>query len=85
MLRQALAPGCASFNLLRGQISSSNRGLTGSSGHTAGGTFYTDANGREMQKRVRDKRPTWDLQVQEPVAGNYYPLTAAISLKVCLP
>ena len=48
-----------------------------------GGTFYTDSNGREMLKRVRDKRPTWDLQVQEPIAGNYYPLTAAITLQVC--
>ncbi len=38
-----------------------------------------------MQKRVRDKRPTWDLQVQEPIAGNYYPLTAAISLQVSTP
>ena len=48
----------------------------------AGSTFYTDSNGREMLKRVRDKRPTWDLQVQEPIAGNYYPLTAAITLQV---
>lgn len=48
----------------------------------AGATFYTDSNGREMLKRVRDKRPTWNLQVQEPIAGNYYPLTAAITLQV---
>lgn len=49
---------------------------------TSGDTFYTDANGREMQKRVRDYRPSWDLNVTQPVAGNYYPLTAAIFLEV---
>ena len=27
------------------------------------GTFYTDSNGMEMQKRVRNFRPTWDLEV----------------------
>ena len=43
----------------------------------SGGAFYTDANGREFQKRVRDRRPTWDLNVTQPVAGNYYPVTAA--------
>lgn len=41
------------------------------------GTFYTDSNGREFQKRVRDHRPTWDLDVTQPVSGNYYPVTAA--------
>ena len=39
--------------------------------------LYTDANGREMQRRVRDERPTWQLNVTEPVAGNFYPVTAA--------
>lgn len=24
-------------------------------------TFYTDSNGLEMQKRIRDYRPTWDF------------------------
>lgn len=43
----------------------------------AKGTFHTDANGREFQRRVRDYRPTWDLNVTQPVAGNYYPVTAA--------
>ncbi len=33
-------------------------------------TFYTDSNGREMQKRVINYRPTWPLEVFEPVAGN---------------
>lgn len=43
----------------------------------SGGAFYTDANGREFQRRVRNARPTWDLNVTQPVAGNYYPATAA--------
>ncbi|KAL0029171.1 hypothetical protein WJX79_000097 [Trebouxia sp. C0005] len=42
----------------------------------SGATFYTDSNGREYLKRVRDFRPTWNLSVTEPVSGNYYPLTA---------
>ncbi|KAI3725915.1 hypothetical protein L1987_65711 [Smallanthus sonchifolius] len=37
-------------------------------------TFYIDSNGRDFIKRVRDFRPDWDLQVNEPVAGNYYPI-----------
>lgn len=44
---------------------------------TSQGVYYTDSNGREFQRRVRDERPTWDLQVTQPVAGNYYPVTAA--------
>ncbi|CAN0287731.1 unnamed protein product, partial [Ectocarpus fasciculatus] len=45
------------------------------------GTFYTDSNGREFQRRVRNERPTWDLDVTQPVAGNYYPATAAVFLR----
>ena len=41
-------------------------------------TFYTDSNGREFLKRQRNHRPTWDLSVYEPVAGNYYPVNTAI-------
>lgn len=40
-------------------------------------TFYTDNNGREMAKRVRDFRETWSYRVTEPVSGNYYPMNAA--------
>ena len=40
--------------------------------------FYTDSNGREFMKRQRNHRPTWDLSVYEPVAGNYYPVNTAI-------
>lgn len=45
------------------------------------GTFYTDSNGREFQKRIRNFRPTYDLDLHEPVAGNYYPVNAAIYLE----
>ena len=51
---------------------------------TSKDTFYTDSNGREMIKRVRDYRPTWKLNVTEPVSGNYYPLTASMYIKVHL-
>jgi hypothetical protein len=40
--------------------------------------FFTDSNGREFMERVYNYRPTWDLEVYEPIAGNYYPLTAAM-------
>lgn len=46
------------------------------------GKFYTDSNGREMVPRVRDARgPSYPpLVVNEPVAGNYYPVNSLISL-----
>ena len=34
-----------------------------------------------MLKRTRDYRPTWSLELYEKVSGNYYPVTAKISLK----
>eukprot|EP01032_Pedospumella_encystans_P011646 gene11646-13532_t len=43
--------------------------------------FYTDSNGREFMERVFNYRPTWDLEVYEPIAGNYYPLTAAMYIQ----
>lgn len=45
------------------------------------GEFYTDSNGREMLKRKRDYRPTWNVELEEQVSGNYYPITSKISLK----
>ena len=33
-------------------------------------TWFADSNGREMQKRVRDFRPTWNFTVTEPISGN---------------
>ena len=52
-----------------------------SSAVNSGEEFYTDSNGREMLKRALNYRPTWPLEVSEPVAGNYYPLTAALAIK----
>lgn len=48
----------------------------------SGETFFTDANGRELQPRRRNYSPTWHLNVTEPVAGNFYPVTAAIYIGV---
>ncbi|XP_062075866.1 alpha-mannosidase-like [Humulus lupulus] len=40
--------------------------------------FYTNSNGRDFLKRVRDYREDWSLSVTQPVAGNYYPLNLGI-------
>lgn len=48
---------------------------------TSDAIFYTDSNGRELLKRVRDFRPTWNLDLQEPIAGNYYPITSKILIR----
>jgi lysosomal alpha-mannosidase len=45
------------------------------------GEFFTDSNGREMMKRKRNHRETWELDVQEPVAGNYYPVNTKIAIE----
>ncbi|CAK0803641.1 unnamed protein product [Prorocentrum cordatum] len=45
------------------------------------GECFTDSNGREMMARKRDYRATWNLSQTEPVAGNYYPVTASIFIR----
>ena len=47
------------------------------------GIFYTDANGREMQRRQRDHRNTWqpNMTIFEHVAGNFYPVNSRIALR----
>jgi Glycosyl hydrolases family 38 C-terminal domain len=45
------------------------------------GVFYTDSNGREFMQRQINYRPSWNLTVIEPVAGNYYPVNAAIYIE----
>lgn len=43
--------------------------------------FYTDSNGRQMIKRTKNKRDTWDVNIGEQAAGNYYPVTAKIMIE----
>jgi len=47
----------------------------------SGSTWYTDSNGREFLTRVKDFRPTWNYKVDQPIAGNYYPVNAALYVK----
>lgn len=42
------------------------------------GRFETDANGREMIQRTRNRH---ENPLLEPVAGNYYPVTSKISIE----
>ncbi|OVA09673.1 Glycoside hydrolase family 38 [Macleaya cordata] len=44
-------------------------------------TFYSDSNGRDFIKRIRDYRTDWDLQVNQPVAGNYYPINLGMYME----
>lgn len=44
-------------------------------------SFFTDANGRQTLKRIRNHRETWDYSVTEPVSGNYYPINSHIFIK----
>lgn len=48
---------------------------------SSNGTFYTDSNGRKFLKRERSRRQTWNMKEFEPVAGNYYPVNAAIFIE----
>jgi alpha-mannosidase len=53
------------------------------SGIKSEGTWYTDSNGKEMVKRLYNKRgPSYPApyNISEPVAGNYYPVNAMMSL-----
>lgn len=45
------------------------------------GIFYTDSNGREMLKRMRDHRDTWSVHLFEKISGNYYPITTKIAIE----
>ncbi|GLJ52491.1 hypothetical protein SUGI_1116890 [Cryptomeria japonica] len=43
--------------------------------------FYTDSNGRDFLKRIRNYRKEWDLDIHEEIAGNYYPVNLGMYLK----
>ncbi|XP_060519907.1 lysosomal alpha-mannosidase-like [Cylas formicarius] len=44
--------------------------------------FYTDSNGREMMKRIRNHRPTWNFStILQPPPSNYYPVTSKIVIE----
>ncbi|XP_067008681.2 lysosomal alpha-mannosidase [Anabrus simplex] len=43
--------------------------------------FYTDANGREMVERKLNSRDSWTLEVNDPIAGNYYPVATRILIR----
>ena len=45
------------------------------------GTFYTDSNGLEMQKRMVDYRPDFTLDTKMKVNDNYYPINSAIAIR----
>ncbi|XP_052745994.1 uncharacterized protein LOC112048803 [Bicyclus anynana] len=45
------------------------------------GTFYTDANGRQMMKRIRHMRATYEPYNLDPIAGNFYPVTSRIYIE----
>ena len=44
------------------------------------GVFFTDSNAFQWMRREVNKRPTWDYLVTDPVAANYYPVTAGIAI-----
>jgi hypothetical protein len=44
------------------------------------GRFFTDSNGFEWIDRKLNERKAWKYVVTDPVAGNYYPITAGISI-----
>lgn len=44
-------------------------------------TWYTDSNGRDLMQRVRNHRKYWNLTVEEPASGNYYPVPTSISMR----
>ncbi|KAM1788524.1 hypothetical protein ACFX11_038807 [Malus domestica] len=43
--------------------------------------FYTDSNARDFIERIRDYRKDWNLEVNQPVAGNYYPINLGLYTK----
>lgn len=52
-------------------------------GFNANKTFWTDSNGLEMQKRVLNYRPTFDVatNTKQNISSNFYPVTSAIAMR----
>jgi lysosomal alpha-mannosidase len=44
-------------------------------------TMFTDSNGREMMRRVRNSVPTWNMSAHDPVPVNFYPVTSSAYIK----
>jgi len=44
-------------------------------------TFYTDSNGLEMQTRVFNFSPTFNLSTVQNISANYYPVDSAIAMR----
>lgn len=44
-------------------------------------TWYTDSNGRDMQQRRFNYRPTWDLVVTDPISLNFFPVDSSIYMQ----
>ena len=49
-------------------------------------TFYTDSNELEMQKRIINYRPTWNISLNyedenQNVTANFYPVNSAVTMK----
>lgn len=45
------------------------------------GVFFTDSNGREMLRRQRNHRDTWNVKLVEKISGNFYPVTTKIAIE----
>ncbi|XP_022651208.1 lysosomal alpha-mannosidase-like isoform X2 [Varroa jacobsoni] len=45
------------------------------------GEFYTDSNGRQDIKRIRNNPRPWHQNLTEPIASNYYPVVSWIHLQ----
>lgn len=43
--------------------------------------FFTDTNGMRIIKRIKDTRQTFDFEVDDKVASNFYPINSVLSLR----